>query len=51
MREIVELLGNRHVVLGREITKKFEEFFRGSAEDAGSHGTVRCMHGDRIEEL
>lgn len=32
--DIRALLGDRRVVLARELTKKFEEFFRGSASEA-----------------
>ncbi len=33
LQEIVELLGNRPVVLAREMTKRYEEFLRGRAEE------------------
>lgn len=31
--EILEIWGNRNCVMGREITKKFEEFYRGTLSD------------------
>ena len=34
LTEIADLLGERPVVLARELTKKFEEFYRGSASEA-----------------
>lgn len=48
MREIAELLGNRRVVLGREITKKFEEFFRGGAEEAAIHLESEKPRGEYV---
>lgn len=34
LNDLYENLGNRNIVLARELTKKYEEFFRGSLEDA-----------------
>ena len=34
LNDLYENLGNRNRVLARELTKKYEEFFRGSLEDA-----------------
>ena len=33
LKAILEVMGNRYVVIGREITKKFEEFTYGYVED------------------
>lgn len=33
LEDIVNILGNRYIVLARELTKKFEEFIRGSAQE------------------
>jgi len=33
LQEVVELLGNRPVALAREMTKRYQEFIRGPAED------------------
>ncbi|MFP3441208.1 hypothetical protein R0K18_26100, partial [Pantoea sp. SIMBA_133] len=33
MKAIIEVLGNREVVIARELTKRYEEFVRGTAED------------------
>jgi 16S rRNA (cytidine1402-2'-O)-methyltransferase len=33
MRDIREVLGDRHVVIGRELTKKFEEVLRGRVSE------------------
>jgi 16S rRNA (cytidine1402-2'-O)-methyltransferase len=34
LKEMREILGNRSIVLSRELTKKFEEFIRGTLEEA-----------------
>ncbi|WP_369901553.1 16S rRNA (cytidine(1402)-2'-O)-methyltransferase [Bacillus manliponensis] len=34
LSSMLEVLGNRQIVLSRELTKKFEEFIRGSVEEA-----------------
>ncbi|PLT27766.1 16S rRNA (cytidine(1402)-2'-O)-methyltransferase [Peribacillus deserti] len=34
LQNILEILGNRKIVLCRELTKKYEEFIRGSLEEA-----------------
>ncbi|MGM0846966.1 MAG: 16S rRNA (cytidine(1402)-2'-O)-methyltransferase [Bacillota bacterium] len=44
LKEMKEILGNRSIVLSRELTKKFEEFIRGSLEEViewCSEGEVR----------
>ncbi len=33
LSDMLEVLGNREVVVGRELTKKFEEYIRGNLED------------------
>lgn len=33
LKAVAEVLGNRRVVISRELTKKFEEFIRGTAEE------------------
>lgn len=43
---MLEVLGNRQVVLCRELTKKFEEFIRGSLEDAVSWAEEQEVRGE-----
>ena len=47
-RELHEHLGNRRVVIGRELTKKFEEFFRGSLSEAMSHLETKSPRGEYV---
>lgn len=44
---IIEVMGaDRHVCVAREITKKFEEFFRGTAQAAHDHFTAENPRGE-----
>ena len=38
LNDIYEILGNRRIVLGRELTKKFEEYVRGNVLDLINDG-------------
>jgi 16S rRNA (cytidine1402-2'-O)-methyltransferase len=59
LKDIIETLGNRRVAVARELTKKYEEVFRGTVEDAidkfdrdGIRGEfVIVIEGVSIEEL
>ncbi|WP_421382511.1 16S rRNA (cytidine(1402)-2'-O)-methyltransferase [Bacillus salacetis] len=57
LKEMKEILGNRSIVLSRELTKKFEEFIRGTLEDAlewSSEGEIRgefCLIVDGSKEV
>ena len=37
IKSIIAILGNRQIVIARELTKKFEEFIRGSAAEILAH--------------
>jgi 16S rRNA (cytidine1402-2'-O)-methyltransferase len=47
-RELLEALGDRRVVFSREMTKKFEEHFRGMLSDAVSHLTKKTPRGEYV---
>jgi len=48
VKDIADLLGERPVVLAREITKKFEEFFRGSASEVVAHLDAKPPRGEYV---
>jgi len=37
LKDIMDIMGNREVFIAREMTKKFQEFFRGTVEEAIKH--------------
>jgi len=37
LKDIMDIMGNREVFIAREMTKKFQEFFRGAVEEAIKH--------------
>lgn len=43
---IAKVLGNREIVIAREITKVYEEFIRGRAEDVGDSIKDQTMKGE-----
>lgn len=45
---IREIQPNRKVVLARELTKKFEEVFRGSASEAATHFSRKKVKGELL---
>jgi 16S rRNA (cytidine1402-2'-O)-methyltransferase len=48
LEDIVNILGNRYIVLARELTKKFEEFIRGSAQEIIDNLTGRKLKGELV---
>ncbi len=48
LEEIVNIFGNRYIVLARELTKKFEEFIRGSAEEVLQVVRQRNIKGEIV---
>ncbi len=45
---IRDVLGNRRVSLAREISKKFEEYLRGTAEDVANHIAGKTVKGELV---
>ncbi|SHK10748.1 16S rRNA (cytidine1402-2'-O)-methyltransferase [Geosporobacter subterraneus DSM 17957] len=48
LQDIVKVLGNRQAVLARELTKKHEEFLRGSLEELEAHFEQREPKGEMV---
>jgi len=48
LRELVDIYPDRMVVLGRELTKKFEEFLRGKPADLLQHFEKRAIRGEFV---
>ena len=48
LRDIGEHMGDRQVVIGREITKKFEEFIRGSVSEIREQLDTRSIKGEVV---
>ncbi len=48
LEDIVNIFGNRYIVLARELTKKFEEFIRGSAEEVLQTVRQRKLKGEIV---
>jgi 16S rRNA (cytidine1402-2'-O)-methyltransferase len=48
VEDIVKKLGNRYIVLAREVTKKFEEFIRGHAQDVLVELGSRKLKGEIV---
>jgi 16S rRNA (cytidine1402-2'-O)-methyltransferase len=48
VREFSELFGERHCVMAREITKKFEEFFRGTLAELLEHLQSHSVKGEIV---
>ncbi len=48
LTELHELMPNRQVVLARELTKKFEEYLRGTASDLLAKVRTRAIKGELV---
>ena len=48
VKELINSWGNRKCVMGREITKKFEEFYRGTLDQLLSHITQKTPKGEFV---
>ncbi len=48
LQEALEILGNRHVVIGRELTKLFEEILSFSLEEARKHFEAHEPRGEFV---
>ncbi len=48
VEDIVKIMGNRYIVLARELTKKFEEFIRGFAPEILSALQDRKIKGEIV---
>ncbi len=46
--QFLEYFGNRQCLMGREITKKFEEFYRGNLEELLSHLESKKIKGEIV---
>lgn len=48
LKVMLDILGNRQIVLCRELTKKFEEFLRGTLEEALEWATTQEIKGEFV---
>lgn len=48
VRELLEHCGDRRVVLARELTKKFEEIYRGRLSEAAAHLERKAPRGEYV---
>jgi len=48
IEDIVKHLGNRYIIISRELTKKFEEFIRGHAQDVLGIIDKRTLKGEIV---
>ena len=48
LHDLYEILGDRNIVLARELTKRFEEFYRGTLEDAIQKYTDEKPRGEFV---
>ena len=48
IEDVVKIMGNRYIVISRELTKKFEEFIRGFANEILSQVASRKLKGEIV---
>ncbi|MDI6804532.1 MAG: 16S rRNA (cytidine(1402)-2'-O)-methyltransferase [Bacteroidota bacterium] len=48
LQQLQEILGDRQVAVGREITKKFEEIFRGALSEAFNYFSCKSIKGEFV---
>jgi len=48
LSQIQEYLGERHIIVARELTKKFEEFVRGTTSEVIEHFTKKTPKGEFV---
>lgn len=48
LQQLQEILGDRQVAVGREITKKFEEIFRGTLSEAFNYFSSKSIKGEFV---
>jgi 16S rRNA (cytidine1402-2'-O)-methyltransferase len=48
IEDIVKIFGNRYIVIARELTKKFEQFIRGNAEEILDTISDRKLKGEVV---
>lgn len=48
LQELLDCFGDRNIVIGRELTKKFEEFIRGSLYSVLHNYTLRSLKGEFV---
>jgi 16S rRNA (cytidine1402-2'-O)-methyltransferase len=48
IEDVVKIMGNRYIIISRELTKKFEEFIRGFAQDILSQIDSRKIKGEIV---
>jgi len=46
LQDLLAILGNRQIVVGRELTKKFEEVLRGQLEEIIAHFAANAPRGE-----
>ncbi|MBN2794858.1 MAG: 16S rRNA (cytidine(1402)-2'-O)-methyltransferase [Clostridia bacterium] len=48
LKDMELVLGNRHIVIARELTKKYEEYYRGHINDALSYFEAKEVKGEFV---